>query len=133
MLLCDYAEDVNGKLYIVGGGWNTILADTPSPVALAILLAIPWDQANRPHTIKVALLTEDGEEVMVEDNPVLRVEGKLEVGRPPGTRPGSSLNAPLSIRLPALPLAEGGYRFEFSVDGTVLVAAPFTAVAPPGG
>ena len=35
MLLCDAAQAVEGKLYILGGGWNTIGPD-PAPTAIAM-------------------------------------------------------------------------------------------------
>jgi hypothetical protein len=34
LILCDYADAVNGKLYLSGGGWTTLVADQPASVAL---------------------------------------------------------------------------------------------------
>jgi hypothetical protein len=133
VLLCDFAEDLNGKLYVMGGGWNRLVADTPTQIAIAVLLEIPWDQANRPHGIKIELLDEDGHAVTPPgaEAPIL-IEGKLEVGRPPGSKPGSALNAPLAIKIPVFVLPTGGYRFEFSVDGTVLSRKSFDVVSQEG-
>ena len=46
ILLADSAQAINGKLYILGGGWS--IAD-PGPVvmALAMKIEVPWDQAKR--------------------------------------------------------------------------------------
>src|SRR6266496_1346948 len=114
LLLCDWAEEVNGKLYIMGAGWSRVVASRPVSIALGVLLFIPWDQANRPHNIEISLLTEDGEPVEIDGERVA-VPGKMEVGRPPGTRPGSRLEAPLALRFPALQLPPGAYRFDLTV------------------
>ena len=50
MILCDYAEEIGGKLYVVGGGWSrTARADTAGDFYLAGKLLVPWTDANRPH------------------------------------------------------------------------------------
>lgn len=47
MLLCDAADSVNGKLYILGAGWSQLLfPDRPANMSLAIKIAVPWDQAT---------------------------------------------------------------------------------------
>jgi hypothetical protein len=86
MLLCDAAQEANGKLFVLGGGWSVM--NGPSPMALAIKLSIPWDRANEPHDLRAALLDSDGNEVDPGEGPVV-IEGKIEVGRPPGIKPGS--------------------------------------------
>ena len=54
VLLCDYAEAVNGKLYVMGGGWNVAFAaDQPMNAALAILVIVPWDRTNQKHELRV--------------------------------------------------------------------------------
>lgn len=129
MLLCDYAEEMNGKLYVMGGGWNRLVAETPASVALAILVGIPWNATNQPHALRLALVDEDGKPVVPKgaEDPLV-VEAKVEVGRPPGTKPGSIFNAPLAIRFPVMFLTAGGYRFDLAIDGTLLVSAPFSVV-----
>ena len=64
ILLADSAQAINGKLYILGGGWS--IAD-PGPVLMAIAMKIevPWDQANVRHRFKLSLLTGDGQPVKV--------------------------------------------------------------------
>ncbi|HXU89008.1 MAG TPA: hypothetical protein VFQ62_09155 [Methylomirabilota bacterium] len=103
MMLCDSVQAVNGKLYILGGGWNVTGPD-PSPSAIAILVRVPWDQANRRHRLRLDLVNEDGQPVQVEGRP-LQIGAEFEVGRPAGHRPGRPLNIPLGINLGPLPLA----------------------------
>jgi len=36
VMLCDYAEAVQGKLYIAGGGWSELRGNGPADLALAV-------------------------------------------------------------------------------------------------
>jgi hypothetical protein len=133
VLLCDFAEEINGKLYVMGAGWDRLAANNPSQIAVAISLDVPWDQANRPHDIKLELLDEDGNVVTPPDSDEpLAIGGKIEVGRPAGTAPGATLAAPLAMRFQGFQLPPGRYSFQFSVDGKVLSAKTFTVIDPQG-
>ena len=94
MLLADAAQAINGKLYILGGGWSTIGPD-PVPSAIAIKIEVPWDEANKRHKLKFELVDADGRPVTVPtptgEKPV-QLEGDFEVGRPPGLKPGTPLD-----------------------------------------
>lgn len=128
MLLCDSAQSVGGKLYILGGGWSQVhTPNTPLNMALAIKLSVPWGQANRPIPIKASLYDEDRHEVVKlgEDQTPVEVEGNVETGRPPGLRPGTSLDAPLVLDFPGIALPSGGYQWVLEVDGGVKASAPF--------
>jgi hypothetical protein len=114
MLLCDAAQAVNGKLYILGAGWNVIGPD-PTPSAIALQIDVPWDEANEPHQLKLSLVTGDGQPVRVPtpagEHPV-EVVSKFEIGRPAGHPRGAPLTAVLGVTLAPLPLPPGG-RFEW--------------------
>jgi hypothetical protein len=125
MLLCDHAQVANEKLYVLGGGWKIVGSpDTPFPAALAVLLEIPWTATNERHDLQVQLVDDDGDQVSFGDIPVL-TQAQFEVGRPPGVKPGSSLNQPMVFKFDGMPLPAGGYVFELSVDGTVIARTPF--------
>lgn len=128
MMLCDWAEELNGKLYVMGGGWNRVGTAQPTTVCLAVLIRVPWDQANQRHSIRARLVTDDGEPFVVEEGKPLEIEGQMEVGRPPGLRPGTPLNAPMALRFQGLQLPPGAYSWRFEVDGTELAHVPFEAV-----
>lgn len=97
-------------------------------LAVALYWLLPWGKANQRHSILLGLLTEDGELFLdAESNPV-RVEGHVEVGRPPGIKQGSYLESPLAVRFPGLVFQPGGYRFEFHVNGSLEATVSFTAV-----
>lgn len=130
-LLCDSAQVANGKLFVLGGGWNIYTKGSPEPLpmALGIVITVPWNETNQRHTFVGELLTEDGGAVMNADASPVRVDGEFEVGRPPGIRPGSDINVPLAVNL-GVDIAAGGYRWQVSVDGTVLAEARFDVIAP---
>lgn len=120
MLLADAAQAIAGKLYILGGGWSVTGPD-PTPMAIAIKIEVPWDQANRRHVLRLALVNEDGRPVAVPtqtgERPV-ELNGEFEVGRPPGLRPGTPLDVALGINVGPLPLApDGRYVWRCSIDG----------------
>jgi hypothetical protein len=106
MLLADAVQAVEGKLYILGGGWS-ITGPQPTPMAIALKIDVPWTEANTPHTVKLDLLNEDGQPVMVPtltgDRPV-QLSSQFEVGRPPGLKTGTPLDVTLAINLGPLPL-----------------------------
>ena len=121
MLLADAAQAINGKLYILGGGWSVTGPD-PTPMAIAIKIEVPWDQANRRHVLKLALMNDDGQPVTVPTETGKRpveLNGEFEVGRPPGLRPGTPLDVALGISVGPLPLApDGRYVWRCSIDGS---------------
>ncbi len=115
MLLADAAQVSDGKLYILGGGM-TMIGPRPQPLAVALRLLVPWDQANVPHRWQLDLIDEDGQPVSVRDK-VISVNGKFEAGRPAGLRPGTPLGVALAINVTPLPLPAGrSYSFRLSID-----------------
>lgn len=127
-LLCDWAEVVNGKLYIGGGGFTQVLAGTPVSLALALLIYVRWHQTNQPRHLEITLHNEDGETLLDGEGNPFRIEGDIEMGRPPGTKHGSVFPAPLAFRLPAMVFPPGGYRFELRVDDEIESTASFEAI-----
>lgn len=120
MLLCDSAEAVNGKLYILGGGWS-ITGPNPAPMAIAIKIEVPWDEANKRHRFQLALLDSDGKPVMVPtptgDRPI-EIGADFEVGRPAGLKPGTPLDVAMAFNIGPLPLRpDSRFVWGFSIDG----------------
>jgi hypothetical protein len=123
MFLADYATVADGKLTIVGGGWSVTGPD-PQPFGIAILIHVPWDQANAKHTMRLELLDADGAPVTVmseddEEQPIVFFDDiEFEVGRPPGIKPGTPLELPVAVNSSPLPL-DPGQRYEWilSIDG----------------
>jgi Family of unknown function (DUF6941) len=125
MLLCDAADSVGGKLYILGGGWSTLLRpNVPTNMALAIKLGVPWHDANRRIPLRAELLTDESEPVEQNGEPVF-AEGEIEVGRPPGLHAGISLDAPMVLNFGGITLGPGGYVWQLSIDGQPRARTPF--------
>jgi hypothetical protein len=124
MFLCDAAESVGGKLYILGGGWSQINnPGIPTNMALAIKLSVPWDRANEPLGVRATLLTEDGQPVILGPGPI-RLEGEVEVGRPPGLKRGTPLDFNFVLNFPGIALGPGGYVWELEIDDELMARAP---------
>jgi hypothetical protein len=132
LLLCDFAEAVNGKLYVMGGGWNILFAPgQPVTMSVAAVVAVPWDRTNQSYELGLELLTDDGGPVEIEGHRVA-VTGEFELGRPPGIKAGSSQNAPFVWTFAGLVLDPGGYEWKLTIGGDPVGSRPFTVAHPPG-
>ena len=128
MLLADYVQVSDGKLIVIGGGWSLTGPD-PTPFGIAILVHVPWDQANRRHTLRLELIDADGRAVTVpgpgavedeeEGEPIVFLNDiEFEVGRPAGIKPGTPLEFPVAVNSGPLPLEPGGrYEWRLSING----------------
>jgi hypothetical protein len=117
LLLADSAQVADGRLFILGGGLGEV-GPGPQPMAIAMLLDVPWDQANAAHDWKFELLDEDGTPVLYDDQPIL-VGGQFEAGRPDGLAPGTPIPVPLAINFTALPVEPGRrYVWRLAIDDT---------------
>jgi hypothetical protein len=137
MLLCDYAQAVNGKLYIVGGGWSLIAKVLPRfNMSLAVKLAVPWSRSNERIHMDATLITDQGAEVTQEspdgETRPVKAEGDLELGRPPGLRAGTPLDATFVLNFEGLDLDPGGYVWQLQVGGDVAARIPFQVINPTG-
>ncbi|MEO8293153.1 MAG: hypothetical protein ABI635_08435 [Actinomycetota bacterium] len=130
MLLCDWAEALQGKLYVMGGGWTQLTLNNPTVtgMTLAITIAVPWDRTNMKLPLLIELVTEDGAPVVKEDGEAVLVEGQIEAGRPPGSKPGASFVSPLAIRVGGFTLEPGAYSWRLKIGDEELAHASFTAI-----
>jgi hypothetical protein len=128
LLLCDFAQSVGGKLYVMGGGWSQAPAAQPLNMGLAVKMAVPWDRANDPIRVQTELVTEDGQPVDLGEGPI-QSQGEIELGRPPGLRRGTPLDATLAFNLSGISLTPGGYVWQFRVDDEVRARAPFRIIS----
>jgi hypothetical protein len=130
MLLCDAAEEANGKLYLLGAGWTHVLTpNRPINMALAIVLHVPWEQANQPHQLEVSLLNEDGQPVPLGEN-IVKAEGVVQVKQSAGTKPGSELNAASALGFSGISLPTGAYVWQLQVNGEAVARTPFWVHGP---
>lgn len=132
VLLCDAAESVGGKLYILGAGWSQMLADNPTNMSLAIKLLVPWNRTNETITVRASLVDEDREETVDLGKGPLMAEAGVEMGRPPGLRQGAPLDASFVLNFPGMTLPQGGYVWKIEVNDSEKARILIQALSPPG-
>ena len=133
LILCDAAQESGGKLHLIGGGWThaAVPPEAPLNLALGLIIAVPWDRTNEQHAVRALLVTDDGEPVSIGDDAVEN-GGNLELGRPPGLKRGTTLNAVLAMQFYGLVLDPGGYVWEVRVNEEPKARAPFWVARKPG-
>ena len=131
LLLADWAQAINGKLYIQGAGWSRVKAPPNGEIVFAIAakLDVDWDETNQPHELAVSLVDADGRPVVGEaGQPLLDVRSQLEVGRPVGLAPGTPIDVPLAVNVQHVRLPPGRYDVVLTADGEHLARAAFDVV-----
>lgn len=118
LTLANHAEAINGLLYLSGACWDVVTrrypqGGNPSPhnFGIGVSVLVPWTEANRKHSFSMWIESEDGGE------PLMKADGELEVGRPPGTPAGSDLRSVLAVNASLNFPSEGGYRLVADVGG----------------
>jgi hypothetical protein len=126
LLLCDAAEVVGDRVFVLGGGWVGRSPRVPN-MAVVVLVNVPWDQANRRHEMELVLLDEDGNLVSAGEPPrEIRMSGNFEVGRPAGHPAGMPLRFIQAINFHHLPLQPSRrYSWELKMDGEPTAWASF--------
>lgn len=120
VFLANFAKVSDGMIDALGIGWTHT---GPGPVSFFVagIVSCDWHELNRQHELKAELIDADGLAVPHPENgnPILAA-AQWEVGRPPGTKEGSSLNFPFAIPFGAFQLEPGEqYVVAVSLDGDV--------------
>jgi len=113
MLLADAAQQVNGKLFILGGGWDITSTHIPS-MSVAIKVEIPWTSTNKKLDWSLKLVNEYGNFIRDEAGNFIGTVGEVEVGRPPGHQEGAPISFPMAININSLTLQPGRYEWHFT-------------------
>jgi Family of unknown function (DUF6941) len=128
LMLADHSEAVNGKLYMVGGGWNVLrLPELPHEwgFQIALGLDVGWDETNQPHTLQVNIHDPDGLELGEG------LQADFETGRPPGMPAGQNQRLVMSIGTQATFSAPGPHAAVVEVNGEELGRARFYLTEAP--
>lgn len=123
-MLTDAAQVVAGKLFVLGGAFDTITArEFPAlhrSLSLALVAEVGPADRNRQLDLTIRLLDEDGRELGVES------KGTFRVGAPAALPAGASSLVPLVANFLGVRFPEpGGYVFVIEHDGDELDRVPF--------
>lgn len=112
LMVADHAEVVNGKLYLMGGGWTDLRrprqgageSSPPTHMSIVASILVGWTETNEVHQLHIAIEDADATERLAE------IETAIEMGRPPGIPPGSDQRALLAVNAGLVFPRPGGYR-----------------------
>lgn len=97
IIIADSAEVVNGKLYLLGGGWDRLVVNQAFPfqqvISIAVSFTVGWDETNISQPMEIRIEDMEGKQLA-------RVNGNIEAGRPRGITPGQSQRVQFAFRLP---------------------------------
>ena len=126
IMVADWAETINGKLYIQGAGWDRLLRPPKeNPVvgfAIAVGILVPWHLTNRQHQIELSIITGDGVPVGQA------ITGGFTVGRPAKALSGQKIRAPFAARIGAEIKDIGAYDIKFVVNNDITKVVTFYIV-----
>jgi hypothetical protein len=114
LLLADRAEVLNGKVYLMGGGWDRIsLSAFPGTgqFSLAVGFRVDWNETDDRHAFTIRWEDEDGNQL---GQPL---QGELTVGRPPGFPKGEEQHVPLAINTNQSFPKPGRYSIVLEIPG----------------
>jgi hypothetical protein len=124
LLLADRAEATNGKLYVMGGGWDRLAPPAPGvpvPLSFAVSILVPWNATNRDYTLSVFVEDTDGERLD------FKADATLNTGRPPNAIQGQPLRVMIAIPMVLLPFPKKGrYEAKAAINGEEMASATFT-------
>jgi hypothetical protein len=126
-MLADAAQVQSGKLYVLGGGFDTIsvreLPATHRSISLAMVAEVAPEERQQDLELRVQLVDEDGAELGV------MAKGKLRVGAPPNLPPGSPSIVPIVSPFHNITFPEAkGYAFIVSMNDNELTRVKFRVV-----
>jgi hypothetical protein len=116
MILADSAQEVNGKLFILGGGWDIASSPIPS-MSVAIKAEVPWTSTGKKLEWSLRLINEDGINIIDDAGNPIGTTGNVEVNRPDGHPEGAPISFPMALNINNLILKSGRYEWQLDIDG----------------
>ncbi|MGN6760650.1 MAG: DUF6941 family protein [Leifsonia sp.] len=142
--LADSAESVQGKIYALGIGWNTLFANsfpmTHPRIAIGVTIHVPFTATNQNHTISVYLEEEDGQrhQLGVQPSPTGELEPAFELrtgftlGRPPLLAQGDEQIVAMAMVIDQLQFTQPGMlAWVIEIDGEAMKRLPMRVAQPP--
>ncbi len=126
-MLADAAQVQSGKLFVLGGGFDTIsvrsLPATHRNLCIAMVAEVGPEDRQRDLELNITLVDEDGQSQGVD------AIGMLRVGSPPNLPPGSPMVVPIVSPFPEITFPEAkGYVFVVTLDEQELARIRFRVV-----
>lgn len=113
LLTADAAEALNGKLYLMGGGWDSLAVPSVDAVQLSFVcgVIIPWNETDYEHALSIVIQDAEGSPIA----PPLALSVKS--GRPPQMEHGASAHIPFAIKAQLKFPGQGTYTIAAVIDG----------------
>lgn len=128
LILADFAQVIDNKLYLQGGGWDKLTVNTGFPfvkhVGIATSIVVPWTETNREGKVKIEVLTQDGLSLG-------KMEGTFKVGRPAELPEGVDQRAQIAVSVPLSIKKEGIYVVVAELEGEEKARVHFNVVPGP--
>ena len=128
LILADAAQVADGKLYLLGGGWDRLVANAlpvTQPAGIAVGILVPWSETNSGRTLTLTVEDEDGGPVL----PPIAV--RVEVGRPAGLAAGAEQRVLLAFNAQIVLPRLGEYAVTATIDDTVRRRQRFGVISGP--
>jgi hypothetical protein len=126
LILADAAQVVGNKLYLLGGGWETLVVNAGFPIqqhcAVAASIRVPWNETNQRRNVEIEIADEDG-------RPLVQLAGQVEVGRPPGIPLGADQRTQLAFGVVLSFPTPGAYVVIARIDGEEMKRTSFRVMA----
>lgn len=125
--MADAVQAADGKLYILGGGWDTLyVGELPArhpALAIGLRVRIPSSHGERPVRVTVDLHDADGRSLF----PGGALLHEFTSGRPGGLPDGSDVGVVRALTFQNLAFErEGAYSFVVSIDDHLADRLSFT-------
>ena len=127
-ILADFVQENHGKLYITGGGIDTLFANA-APVrhpslGIAFRLTLSPAELGRTHELEILLVNADGGRIAT-------VKAKIQAERPVQST-GWPVSVPLALNFAQIVFPVfGEYQFELMVNNSSINTIPFRVVQAP--
>jgi hypothetical protein len=144
VLLCDYAQVWQSKLFISGAAVNLIGVPPEPPHQLsihaAVMVTVPWNAHNQLHRLTISLLSQDEELIPLanlipppnaDPADAGRIIAQFNAGRAPHMTSGDESILPVAGHIAALVPGLDTYHVVVEVDGTELARAKFRVMTAP--
>ena len=128
LLLSDYSESLNGKLYAMGAGWSVLrFPEFPQEWRFSVGLGIDvaWDETNQRQNIRLAVQDPDGN--LLGDE----MSMEFETGRPAGLQAGQDQRMVISVNVGAKFEAPGPHAVVASGGEGEIARSRFYVVEAP--